>query len=89
MRGESTISKRLLLTGLWLGVIVVVASGQQGGRPGEVNTPPARGERLQDRLKEGEPAPDFALPLLKGKGEVKLSTFRGQRPVVLVFASYT
>lgn len=82
-------TKQLLLTSLWLGLAVVAASGQQGGRPGEVNTPAARGERLQDRLKEGDPAPDFALPLLKGKGEVKLSTFRGRRPVVLVFASYT
>ena len=61
----------------------------QKGKPGEVNTPAARGERLPDRLKEGDAAPDFTLPLVKGKGEVKLSSFRGKRPVVLIFASYT
>jgi hypothetical protein len=34
-------------------------------------------------------APDFSLPRLNGTDYVKLSTFRGQKPVVLVFGSYT
>ena len=55
----------------------------------EINTPPARGERIKDRLAAGDVAPDFSLPLLKGGGEVALSSFRGKRPVVLIFASYT
>jgi hypothetical protein len=55
----------------------------------EVNTPAARGERIKDRLAVGAVAPDFSLPLVKGGGEVKLSSFRGKRPVVLIFASYT
>src|SRR5262245_48382360 len=59
------------------------------GRPGEVITPAARGERLPDRLKVGDRAPDFALPFLGGKGKVTLSDFKGKRPVVLIFASYT
>jgi acetyl esterase/lipase len=62
---------------------------KKGGRTGEVNTPPAKGERIADTLKVGDPAPDFTLPLVKGKGEVTLSSFRGKRPVVLIFASYT
>jgi predicted dehydrogenase len=59
------------------------------GRTGEVNTPPARGERQRDRLKVGDPAPDFTLPDSAGKKEVTLSNFRGKKPVVLIFGSYT
>lgn len=40
-------------------------------------------------LKLGDTAPDFSLPA-RGKGEsVRLSAFRGSKPVVLVFGSYT
>ena len=34
-------------------------------------------------------APDFTLPAATGKTEVKLSSFRGRKPVVLIFGSYT
>ena len=37
----------------------------------------------------GNTAPDFTLPRLDGNGKVRLSEFRGARPVVLVFGSYT
>jgi hypothetical protein len=37
----------------------------------------------------GDAAPDFRLPLLSGSGSVELSSFRGHRPVVLIFGSYT
>jgi hypothetical protein len=40
-------------------------------------------------LAVGDPAPDFTLPLHDGSGHVTLSSFRGERPVVLVFGSYT
>ena len=40
-------------------------------------------------LKIGDPAPDFRLPTPDKSGYVRLSSFRGQRPVVLVFGSYT
>ena len=60
-----------------------------GTRPGEVNTPPARGERPADRLKVGDLAPDFVLPDAAGKKEVRLSSFRGKKPVVLIFGSHT
>ena len=40
-------------------------------------------------LRAGDTAPDFRLPLLDGSGSVELSSFRGIRPVVLVFGSYT
>ncbi len=60
-----------------------------GGRPGEVITPAAKGERQTDKLKVGDPAPDFTLPLLSDKGQVTLSSFQEKKPVVLIFASYT
>jgi hypothetical protein len=37
----------------------------------------------------GDPAPDFQLPTLDHKSVVQLSSFHGDRPVVLVFGSYT
>ena len=41
------------------------------------------------RLQPGEAAPDFTLPRLDHSGSVRLSSFQGSRPVVLVFGSYT
>ena len=40
-------------------------------------------------LKVGDDAPDFTLPTADKKSEVRLSSFRGRLPVVLVFGSYT
>ncbi len=37
----------------------------------------------------GQVAPDFTLPTHDGKGQVTLSQFRGKKPVVLVFGSFT
>ncbi len=75
---------------LAVGTVMLAATGLtgQGGR-GEINTPPARGERHKDTVKVGDPAPDFTLPDPKGTRQVTLSSFRGKKPVVLVFGSYT
>jgi len=40
-------------------------------------------------LNVGDPAPDFDLETHDHSGRVRLSSFRGQRPVALVFGSYT
>lgn len=40
-------------------------------------------------LKVGDQAPDFALPALDGSGVVQLSRQLRERPVALVFGSYT
>ncbi len=40
-------------------------------------------------LRPGDMAPDFRLPTLDRQQTVQLSSFRGARPVVLVFGSYT
>lgn len=39
--------------------------------------------------KEREPAPDFELFDTAGKGSVRLSQFRGDKPVALIFGSFT
>lgn len=41
------------------------------------------------RLHIGDPAPDFNLKTLDKSSHVQLSSFRGDKPVVLVFGSYT
>lgn len=64
--------------------------GKSGGKPGEIITPAAKGERISnDKVKVGDPAPDFTLVDQAGKTEHTLSSFKGKKPVVLVFASYT
>lgn len=40
-------------------------------------------------LAEGQPAPDFDLRMLDREMRISLASHRGQRPVVLVFGSYT
>ncbi len=41
------------------------------------------------RLKVGDSAPDFDLPTSDKKSRVQLASFRGKKPVVLIFGSYT
>jgi hypothetical protein len=59
------------------------ASAQQrpGRRKGDL--------RMPDTLRVGDAAPDFKLKTTDGSREVTLSSFKGKRPVVLVFGSYT
>jgi hypothetical protein len=40
-------------------------------------------------VREGEPAPDFDLPLLGRSGRARLSELLAAGPVALVFGSYT
>lgn len=40
-------------------------------------------------LQVGDMAPDFTLETTDQSGTVQLASFRGQKPVVLVFGSYT
>lgn len=45
--------------------------------------------RMPDAVRVGDTAPDFKLKTKDGSREVQLSGFRGKRPVVLVFGSFT
>lgn len=50
----------------------------------------ARQERLDARApKPGDVAPDFELRDVNGENPVRLSDFRGQKPVALIFGSFT
>ena len=40
-------------------------------------------------LRVGEVAPDFSLKTMDYSADVRLSSFRGQKPVVLIFGSHT
>jgi peroxiredoxin len=40
-------------------------------------------------LRIGMPAPDFDLATLDKSARVRLSSFQGNKPVVLIFGSYT
>ena len=60
----------------------------KGGRKsGEASGRPARGERTQQLLEVGDDAPDFSLSRWDGEGEVELSSFEGEKPVVLIFGA--
>ncbi|GEM_PF-1878793 len=43
----------------------------------------------EGKLKPGDPAPDFALKKLGSQERIRLSSFKGKKPVALVFGSYT
>ncbi|MCX6909712.1 MAG: redoxin domain-containing protein [Verrucomicrobia bacterium] len=73
--------------GILLTIALLVAAnaalGQQ--RPGQHG-----GDlRMPDTLRVGDAAPDFKLKTKDGSREVTLSSFKGKRPVVLVFGSFT
>ena len=43
----------------------------------------------EGKLKPGDEAPDFELQYKKSEETVRLSSFRGEKPVALIFGSYT
>ncbi len=43
---------------------------------------------IGQKLKLGEPAPGFSVPLLDGRRTVRLSDFRGRRVLVFTWASW-
>lgn len=64
---------------------------EQMNRMGGARSRGDRGGRAMSGPAEGTPAPDFTLPLLDSAEEqtVTLSSFAGDRPVALIFGSYT
>jgi thiol-disulfide isomerase/thioredoxin len=58
-------------------------------KPGEEIAPAAKEEFDEQKLKPGDTAPDFTLKRRDGEGTFKLSSFKGEKPVVLVFGSIT
>ena len=56
---------------------------------GDVMASPVYGRLMTPELAPGDQAYPFDLPLLEGEGRVRLADFTGERPVALVFGSYT
>ena len=85
--------KRLVLgIVLWLVSVIAVcgAFAQQGNtKTGEKII--AKGEEMQKakQLEVGDVAPTLKLKSLDGKEETDLEKFRGKKPVVLFFGSYS
>jgi hypothetical protein len=55
----------------------------------QVMSSPFYGNLMAPELAPGDPAFPFDLPLLDGSGRVRLADYEGERPVALVFGSYT
>ena len=72
---------RLLLVAALMSAAGHVHAQREGRRAGDL--------RIPSKLKVGDPAPDFKLKTKEGNREVALSGFKGKRPVLLVFGSYT
>ncbi len=81
--------KRRALLALALAVALALADAS----PSHARTRRRGPRRRKTTLKVGDRAPDFELDELDERGGVKgrtrLSSFRGEKPVVLVFSSYT
>ncbi|HUQ21758.1 MAG TPA: hypothetical protein VM049_01975 [Gaiellaceae bacterium] len=55
----------------------------------DVMSSPYYGALMTPELAPGEAAFPFDLPLLDGTSRVQLADFEGDRPVALIFGSYT
>lgn len=78
---------------VWLGLAAAVAVAEDAGSDGTVESREKALKMMREREaaapKAGQPAPDFELADPEGKAKVRLSDFKGKRPVVLLFGSYT
>lgn len=73
--------KTIVIASAVLALVAGAALGQEGRR--------ARPGRADNALKVGQKAPEFTLKSQDGKQEFNLASFRGKKPVVLFFGSYT
>jgi hypothetical protein len=69
-------------------LIAALASAQAPAVP---KSPAGYGQGVDrsGKFKPGDMAPDFSLKVMHKETRVTLAGFRGQRPVALVFGSYT
>ena len=86
--------KRLEVLVVGLGLALCAGAGAVAqstlDKPASPTSDARRPVRRVDKApKAGEMSPTFALKSFDGKREVSLESFRGKRPVVLFFGSYT
>ncbi len=74
---------RLTILGVAAILVALPAVAQYPTQPGNTSG------HNQDLLQVGGLAPDFKLKTKDGKQQIQLSAFRGKRPIVLIFGSYT
>jgi hypothetical protein len=87
MRFSNRLSLSMGLVALFLLVATSAQAQQdrrarQGQRQGMMEMEPGA-------LRVGDVAPTFTLKSLDGESETALASFRGEKPVVLLFGSYT
>ena len=75
MAGENLFAGKTLTVLLLGGLCIAAAQPRRQMREGSLRT--------------GDAAPDFSLDTHDRKQRFSLSSFRGEKPVVLVFGSYT
>ncbi|MCX6897606.1 MAG: redoxin domain-containing protein [Verrucomicrobia bacterium] len=76
-----TTTHLLLTLAMVMAISAAIAQNRPGRHSGDM--------RMPDTLRVGDAAPDFKLKTKDGGREVQLSSFKGKRPVVLVFGSFT
>ncbi len=81
--------KRMQFTLILSLMLVIVAVGMLARQSHAGRAQRRKPSRTDGAPKVGEMAPTFKLMSLDGKNETDLASFRGKRPVVLFFGSYT
>ncbi len=76
-----SVTKKVFLVLGALCILFTTCSYASGKREGDL--------RREGKLKPGDAAPEIDLKSPDGKTSFKLSSFKGKKPVVLVFGSYT
>ena len=87
MRFSNRIFLCLGLTAAFL-LVATTAQAQRGRRAMRAQRPGMMSME-QGALQVGDMAPTFTLKSLDGESETALASFRGVKPVVLLFGSYT
>ena len=82
--------KRIVVFILSLIVVITTSGTLTAQQPGRDGSPKAQRAPREDKgPKAGDVAPVFKLMSLDGKESFDLEFFKGKRPVVLFFGSYT
>ena len=82
--------RRYSLGACCLAAVVAMGASDAVAQPGRSGQGRGRGEeRIDHAPSVGDEAPNFKLKSRDGKLEVELASFRGKKPVVMIFGSYT